>query len=92
MKLSNENQMMLNIVPLFGARSTKIPNSENQRVRDFSLPKLPLPCQPRVNGIVSKLSVHSRERSSKHLRERRLKLHILFLIRMMEAKFVSVQT
>lgn len=30
-------------------QNLQIPNSENQRVRDFSFPKLPLPCQPRVN-------------------------------------------
>ena len=53
MKLSNENQMMFNIVPLFGARQTKIPNSENQRVMVFSCPKVPLPCQPRFIGSLS---------------------------------------
>ena len=33
----------------YGLPNFQIPNSENQRVRDFSFPKLPLLCQPRVN-------------------------------------------
>ena len=45
-----------------------------------------------MNVTKESLPLQHRKRPHKRLRERRFKLHVLFLVGMMEAEFVSVQT